>query len=1139
MASADIESLELQITGDVQKAQKSINSLITTLDKLKKATEGGCGLGAVSKELDKIKDTNIKFSSSTHNSANSLAKLGTKAVAAVYSMKKVTDVLKSWITESNNYVENMNLFTVSMGEYAESAQQYAEQVGEIMGIDPSVWMRNQGVFMTLATGFGVAGDRAATMSQQLTQLGYDISSFYNITVSDAMTKLQSGISGELEPLRRLGYDLSQAKLEATALKLGIDKTVSSMTQAEKAELRYYAIMTQVTTAQGDMARTLDAPANQLKILEAQLSQAGRALGNIFIPALNAIIPYGIAALKVIRELANAIASLVGFELPEVDYSGVTNGASDASNTLNEATESAKKMKKTLLGIDELNVLSDKSGSEDSAYSGTGFNFDIPTYDFIGEATNGRVNEIVEKMKEWLGITGDIDSWADLLHTRLGKVLTVVGAIGGAIAAWRTTKKVTNLFGTIGSIFGKKKKVVPDGSSSPTGGISVKNTLKALANITIIVGGLVALVGAIGLLTKIPGFNDVMNSGLTAVAKCFTGLTPALVPIALACAGMYVLGKVDVSTAGKGLANAAIVIAGSTTLIAAIGALLKTTGLNEFLSYGIASVVTVFNGLGEVAVPIGALSVLLVGLGMATPATITSGFIGFAEVIGGLEVLFIALGALKQIPGLTWIVGEGGEMLKQLGQIIGEVVGSIAGGCAAAYDKLTSSFSGDDSMAGLGEDLVEFAPYFVEYSKIISGVDTKVVQSSATAANALAKFADNVPNSGGIAAWFAGENDIVVFGEKLVEFGPKFAEYCEAVKNIDYRAVQNSSIAAKSVVEFAENIPNRGGVASWFAGENDIDVFGKKLATFGHRFAEYSEAVKDVDGDVVEKSSKAAKSVVEFAKNIPNSGGVASWFAGNNDIDVFGRKMATFGANFAQYSNYIKDIDADIVTKSSNAAASIVEFSNQIPNSGGMVSWFTGDNAIDKFGGKLVTFGQKLKEYYEQIKSINVEHMQKVTDNLVKVLNHALRIPSVDIDGVNRFTTAIRNLGNAIKNLPTSTRVSIGFDLGGTALPDSLFGEIPLFASGGFPTDGEMFIAREAGPEMVGSIGNRTAVANNDQIVDSVSQGVYRAVVQAMGQSSGNQVVEAKINDKVLFEVVVNRNRQETMRTGYSPLLGGV
>ena len=443
---ADIESLELKIKGNAKSAEKSINALITTLDKLKQATAGACGLGTVSDKMgdladkmSKIKKLNLKLPAVMDKSTKSFTLFGSKALASALSLRAVTNAIGSWIGTSNDYVENLNLFTVSMGEYAGAAQEYAETVGETMGIDPSTWMRNQGVFMTLATGFGVASDRAATMSKQLTQLGYDISSFFNVSVEDAMQKLQSGIAGELEPLRRLGYDLSQAKLEAVALSLGIDQTFESMTQAEKAQLRYYAIMTQVTTAHGDMARTLDAPANQLRILKAQLEQAARALGNIFIPALNAILPYAIAAVRIIRELANSIASLFGFKITEVDYSGlsgISSAAENASDALDGASKSAKKLKKTLLGIDELYVLSDPSagGSAGGSVGGGGaFEFDLPTYDFMGEINKNvekayktlkkiltPIKKIVEKLIEYkeivimgLGLAAIIKLWAKL------------------------------------------------------------------------------------------------------------------------------------------------------------------------------------------------------------------------------------------------------------------------------------------------------------------------------------------------------------------------------------------------------------------------------------------------------------------------------------------------------------------------------------------------------------------------------------------------------------------------------------------------------------------------------------------------------------------------------------------------------
>jgi hypothetical protein len=241
----------------IQQVTIAILPLSTEMEKV------SAGFSRLPANIQKAINANAKLTNSNQKTAKSYGVLGT-GISAVWAkftllyigMRRIARVISDWIGESNDYVENLNLFTVAMGEYAGEAQKYAESVGDAMGIDPSAWMRNQGVFMTLATGFGVVSDKAALMSQNLTQLGYDLSSFFNISVEDSMQKLQSGISGELEPLRRLGYDLSQAKLQEIALANGIKTKVSEMNQAQKAQLRYYAIMTQVTTAQGDMARTL-------------------------------------------------------------------------------------------------------------------------------------------------------------------------------------------------------------------------------------------------------------------------------------------------------------------------------------------------------------------------------------------------------------------------------------------------------------------------------------------------------------------------------------------------------------------------------------------------------------------------------------------------------------------------------------------------------------------------------------------------------------------------------------------------------------------------------------------------------------------------------------------------------------------
>lgn len=424
LEKADIDKFTRQMT-DLAAAMKPF------ADEMQKVSNG---FSAFPSRIQRLITSTERYNSTvrratTHTGLFGKA-LGGLKFAVVWQMaRRVGSMLGTVITESNEYQENMNLFTVAMGEYAESALEYGETVSEVLGIDLSDWIRNQGVFNTLLTGFGDTADRAALMSKNLTQLGYDLSSFFNISVEDSMQKLQSGISGELEPLRRLGYDLSQARLEAVALSLGIDKSVSSMTQAEKAELRYYAIMTQVTTAQGDLARTLEAPANQLRILKAQVEMAGRAIGNIFIPALNAILPYGIAVVQIIREIANAIASLFGFQMTEVDYSGITSagvGAGELADNLDDAAGAAKKLKQYTAGFDELNVFSPDtaSGSGVGAGGGSGFEFALPEYDFLGNAVTTRVDEIKKMLENTLA---DITVMVSGFSLAVGAILVLTGA----------------------------------------------------------------------------------------------------------------------------------------------------------------------------------------------------------------------------------------------------------------------------------------------------------------------------------------------------------------------------------------------------------------------------------------------------------------------------------------------------------------------------------------------------------------------------------------------------------------------------------------------------------------------------------------------------------------------------------------
>lgn len=426
-----IEDLE---AADIDKFTQQMTALAAAMkpfaDEMQKVSNG---FSAFPSKIQKLITSTEKYNASARKATSTTGKFtsGLKAlnVAAVaITFRKIGHFIAQAVTESNKYQEDLNLFTVALGQYAAEAQNYAEKVSDVMGIDPAQWLRNQGVFNTLLTGFGDTAERAQLMSQNLTQLGYDISSFFNISIEDAMQKLQSGISGELEPLRRLGYDLSQARLEQTALNLGIKESVANMTQAEKAELRYYTIMTQVTTAQGDKARTLEAPANQLRILQAQLTQAARAIGNIFIPALNAILPYAIAVVQVIQEIANALANLAGFKLTEVDYSGVNSaavGAGSLADNLDDAAGAAKKLKQYTAGFDELNVFAPNTGSGSGAGAGGagGFDFDLPTYDFLGDAVQTRIGEIKKMIEDTLA---EITTIVSGFMLAVGAILVVTG-----------------------------------------------------------------------------------------------------------------------------------------------------------------------------------------------------------------------------------------------------------------------------------------------------------------------------------------------------------------------------------------------------------------------------------------------------------------------------------------------------------------------------------------------------------------------------------------------------------------------------------------------------------------------------------------------------------------------------------------
>lgn len=430
MAAEKIDALELNIQSKL--SVENLDKLIESLNKLGKACKNTNG----KKAADDIKS----IGNSSKQAAGGIEQFLGKAVritAVIALFKKASDVIGDSVAKTLTYDKTLNMFTVSMGEYATNATKYGQTVSDALGIDIAGWQQTQGIFQTLITGFGVGGDQAAYMSQNLTQLTYDIASFYNLTNEEAANKIKSAIAGRLEPIRKLGWDLSQSKLvdiaknpanygkqtysineqtgaieaNTTAVDDNTQHKIvnfNQLTQQEKVQLRYIALMTQVTQVQGNYARTLNDPANQMKIFKEQLEMTSRALGSVFIPALNQVLPYLTAFTQLAGEAFRSIASLFGYEIPDMsdrmDISSVAEPYNDVVQATGRAAGNAKKLKDYMLGIDELNVLKkpDEGGSGGGSVGGQNSNLSnllTPGYDFLSKAIKNSVEEARKNLEK--------------------------------------------------------------------------------------------------------------------------------------------------------------------------------------------------------------------------------------------------------------------------------------------------------------------------------------------------------------------------------------------------------------------------------------------------------------------------------------------------------------------------------------------------------------------------------------------------------------------------------------------------------------------------------------------------------------------------------------------------------------------
>ena len=489
----------------------------------------------------------------------------------------------------------------------------------------------------------------------------------------------------------------------------------------------------------------------------------------------------------------------------------------------------------------------------------------------------------------------------------------------------------------------------------------------------------------------------------------------------------------------------------------------------------------FDEIIDVGSCVGIITGLMYALSKIGPLTgsAMAGALGAGAVAGELAVVIAALGGLAQIPGLDWLINEGGNLLQSIGTALGKLVGGLVGGIAEGFSAslpqigtdlstfmtnvqpfiegaknidasvlegigalagtilvitgadiihgIASFLTGGNSIADFGSELVELGKGLVQFSNVVTGIDVASVTAAATAGKILADMASTIPNEGGVAAWFAGENSIAKFGTDLVELGVGLKGFADNVSGIDTASVTAAATAASSLADMASKVPNEGGVAAWFAGENSIAKFGTDLISLGIGLKTFSITVSGIDTASVAAAVTAASSLVVLASNVPNEGGVVSWFTGDNSIAKFGTELISLGNGLKGFADSVSGIDAASVTSAATAATALTEMASNVPNEGGVVSWFTGDNSIAKFGTELISLGIGLKTFSVAVSGIDTASVAAAVVAASSLVVLASKVPNeggvvswfAGDNSIAKFGTELISLGIGLKGFASS------------------------------------------------------------------------------------------------------------------------
>lgn len=1199
-AMLDTETLERfdavvkKLTETLKPLAIEAEKLAPIFEKLPKSVDGAI------KANERLAKSNSKLTKSSNLLTKALKSIG-RQIISHFALSKVNQYLGESLTISNDYIETLNLFEVSMGKATNAMKEYAKEVEAVMGIYSGEWMENQSKFMQILSGFGVAQDDAALMSKVLTQLGYDYASLFNADTELMMSRLESAMAGQTKGMMNYGRSVHVATLEETALALGIEKSVSEMTNAEKVQLRFITIMRNSNGIMGDMAKTINTPANALRIFNSTLTRFKNALGDIVSVLTTRFLPYMQAAVELLAEFAEYLATSWGFKIEELP-SNVTSSIDNTKNALEETGEEAKELKKQLMGFDEINILSsnkDDSGASDiSNIFGDMSKYD---YDFLGNVNRVQVDKIKEKVTKALQDVNDkIRGFIDLIKT-LSPLLKGLGlAFISAFAIDWIGDKIGFLISKINPcsnalrIFNDLLYTIKKTATQ------TKNPLKILGS----------------------GFKNLWSNFKSAMSGLSTAQKTLVSIVALSAEFVVVKNAVkDLAlgnkTLGESLLNI-IPICGAVGV--AMYAMLGPWGLVAAAGVGVVAAIkgfvdaeselrkqlvnnTFYDGYG---VKLSKLKKAFDGL-LDTKLETSNSIISIQEKIDGTKDNIT--NTTKEFNTLVFQVESGATRIK-------EAIPTVVSAFKTLYDD-SKTYLGDtadliytalhgsvgDALEGLGIDI-----------KAVVGATGRVTEEALDAIDGL-----NNKNAELKALYESGEITDDYYYEQLTNNMMKIQEWAnvtsdtssaieEAYKNLsnvfsqkinwesdsleqDLQAFKGSADSAKKTIEEAY-----GDVIEAFKVQRkNAELTGNKEAVSIFTNA-ISAAESALNGELSKVDIMLESLVIKLKESLAEKFKEQVSDAYINWDNMWPAKQNFIYGNRNNYiNNYVlKDFKENILKPYSDALEKA--FGDETVSIYDALSNITVENGVDELGSKLnealkeagiytvdgliTGLAEKQNEAYKAVNKIG--HGVKVAydealginspsremkargeytiEGLVNGLNEGL--PLIKTCGMNiakslyismasnikisnyigifnRIKTALSNVWDSIKSwwsglsLPEIKLPSFGLSFNNGL-------KIAGYATGGFPSVGEMFIARERGPEMVGRIGNKNAVTNNNQIINGITSGVYRAMMMAnsdmVSNDSGKTAkIIVQIGDRAVGEAAVEYINGEIRQTGVSPI----